>query len=83
MEYDESKRQLERAQYEQAHSWQDAWHAFTHGLSKAWASLGACFLCGPVRNHLVKEAVSLLSLLVLLSLTQHSNGSKHKESRLT
>lgn len=65
MEYDENKRQLERAQYEQARNWQDGWHAFTHALASMWSKLAACFLCSPIKNHLTKEAVSLLPLLSL------------------
>ena len=63
MEYDENRRQLERAQYQQARNWQDAWHTFTHALARIWSKLVACFLCSPIKNHLTKEAVSLLPML--------------------
>lgn len=63
MEYDENKRQLERAQYQQACNWQDVWHAFAHALARIWSKLVACFLCSPFKNHLTKEAVSLLPML--------------------
>ena len=62
MEYEENKRQ-ERAQYQQARNWQDVWHAFTHALARIWLKLMACFLCSPIKNHLTKEAVSLLPML--------------------
>lgn len=65
MEYDEHKRQLERAQYHEAHSWQDAWHGFTHALAAIWSKLVACLLCSPIKNHLTKEAVSLLPIACL------------------
>lgn len=60
--YEENKRQFERAQYQQAQNWQDAWHDFTHALGHIWSKLVACCLCSPIKNHLTKEVVSLLTL---------------------
>lgn len=56
LEYEEGKKRHDRARYE-AHSWQDSWHAFTRGLAAFWQGLGSCFLFGPVKAHLRKEAV--------------------------
>ena len=58
--YEESRRQLDRAGYHESRNWQDVWHAFTSWMARAWACLGAYFLCGPIKAHLGKEAVGPL-----------------------
>ncbi len=58
--YEESRRQLDRAGYHESHNWQDVWHGFTSWMARAWACLGAYFLCGPIKAHLGKEAVGPL-----------------------
>ncbi len=58
--YEESRRQLDRAGYHESRNWQDVWHAFTSWMARAWACLGAYFLCGPIKAHLGREAVGPL-----------------------
>lgn len=57
MEFDEGRRQFDRAQYHESRNWQDVWHAFSSCMARVKARLGSCFMCGPIKTHLIKEAV--------------------------